>query len=428
MLVLLWKALLDLRFSAFYGIVSPINYNMPKFNTIEESLAAIKAGEMIIVLDDEDRENEGDLVMAADKATSHSVNFMAKEGRGLVCVPVSAEIADRLGFHDMVSTNKEANSCNFTVSVDYKNGTTTGISASDRAKSVGAIIDPSSKPEDFLRPGHIFPLRAKDGGVLVRAGHTEAAVDLAKLAGFTSAGLICEISKDDGEMMRLDDLFEFAKKHSLAIINIKDLIAYRHKIESLIEFEAETVLPTKFGEFLMKVYKSSVDGAEHIALIKGEIDSGPVLVRVQCECITGEVFASEKCDCRPQLDKAMEMIENEGSGVILYMRQEGRGIGLVNKVKAYELQRTKGLDTVDSNIELGFAPDLRDYGIGAQILSDLGIKDIRLMTNNPTKVVGLEGYDLNIVERVPLEILPGERSRGYLETKKTKMGHILKNV
>ena len=401
---------------------------MPEFNKIEDALSAIAAGEMVVVLDDEDRENEGDLVMAAEKATSHAVNFMSKEGRGLICVPVSSEIADKLKFADMVAEGDDDPCCNFTVSVDYKVGTSTGISASDRAKTVRAIVDDSSGPEHFSRPGHIFPLRARDGGVLVRAGHTEAAVDLARLAGFSSAGLICEISKDDGEMMRLDGLVEFAKKHSLMIVTIKDLIAYRHKIESLVEFEAETLLPTEFGDFRMRVYKSRIDNSEHIALIHGEITDAPVLLRVQSECLTGEIFRSAKCDCRQQLDLAMETVSKNGVGVVLYMRQEGRGIGLINKVKAYELQRTKGLDTFDANKELGFAPDLRDYGIGAQILVDLGIKNIRLLTNNPTKVVGLEGYGLNIVERLPLEISPSDRTRRYLETKKAKMGHILKNV
>ncbi|MBT7736578.1 bifunctional 3,4-dihydroxy-2-butanone-4-phosphate synthase/GTP cyclohydrolase II [Candidatus Peregrinibacteria bacterium] len=401
---------------------------MPEFNTIEEALSAIKAGEMIVVLDDEDRENEGDLVMAAEKATSHAVNFMCKEGRGLVCAPVSGDIADRLGLESMVANNEEAECCNFTVSVDYKKGTSTGISASDRAKTVRAIVDDSSLPGEFARPGHIFPLRAHDGGVLVRAGHTEAAVDLSKLAGFKPAGLICEISRDDGEMMRLDDLMKFAEEHSLAIITIKDLIAYRHRMESLIEFKAETLLPTEFGEFRMRVYESAVDKAEHVALIKGDIGSDPVLLRVQSECLTGEIFRSSKCDCRQQLDLALRRISENGSGVVLYMRQEGRGIGLVNKVKAYELQRTKGLDTFDANVEFGLAPDLRNYGIGAQILVDLGLSDIKLMTNNPKKVVGLEGYGLNIVERVPLEIVPSEEARNYLKTKKVKMGHILDEV
>lgn len=400
---------------------------MSKFNRIEDAIEAIKRGEMIVVLDDEDRENEGDLIMAAEKVTSQAVNFMAKEGRGLICVPVDEDIAERLKFLPMVEENKESSKCNFTVSVDYRHDTSTGISASDRAKTVRAIADFKSVPEDFVRPGHVFPLKAKSGGVLVRAGHTEAAVDLAKLSGLSPAGLICEIARDDGEMMRKDDLMQFAKKHSLAIITIKDLIAYRHRSEKLVKLVAETVLPTEYGDFDMKIYKSSVDGKEHIALIKGDIEGKGVLTRVHSECLTGEVFMSKKCDCRGQLDKSMKMIEKNGNGVVLYVRQEGRGIGLTNKIRAYELQR-KGLDTVDANKELGFPGDLRDYGIGAQILADIGVKRIRLMTNNPTKIVGLEGYGIEIVERVPLEISPGARNHSYLKTKKDRMGHILRKV
>lgn len=401
---------------------------MAKFNKIEEALAAIEAGKMVIVLDDEDRENEGDLVMAAELVSPAAVNFMAKEGRGLICVPVDRDIADRLGFVPMVKENKESSKCDFTVSVDYEEGTTTGISASDRAKTIGAIADYSSSASDFARPGHVFPLRAKKGGVLVRAGHTEAAVDLCRMAGKVPVGVICEITREDGEMMRRDELLEFAAKHDLAIITIKDLIAYRHGCEKFVKLMAETVLPTEHGEFKMRVYKSEIDGSEHVALVKGEIGAeDEVLVRVQSECLTGEVFLSEKCDCRGQLDVAMAKIAEAGKGVLLYMRQEGRGIGLVNKVKAYELQR-KGMDTVEANEELGFASDLRDYGIGAQILVDVGVKNIRLMTNNPTKVVGLEGYGINIVERVPLEISPNERNHKYLKTKKDRMGHILREV
>ena len=381
---------------------------------------------MIVVLDDEDRENEGDLVMIADKVTSESVNFMAREGRGLICVPVDDDIAERLDFHPMVQKNTESNQCNFTVSVDYKLGTTTGISASDRMKTIKAIVDFSSVPGDFVRPGHIFPLRAKNGGVLVRAGHTEAAVDLARLAGSTPAAVICEIAREDGEMMRRDELFEFSEKHGLQICTIKDLIEYRHRREKLVRLVAETALPTEYADFNMKIYKTSVDSSEHVVLQLGEIsDEDPVLVRVQSECLTGEVFLSKKCDCRPQLDASLKKIATEGKGVLLYMRQEGRGIGLINKVKAYDLQESEGLDTVAANEKLGFAPDLRTYGIGAQILCDLGVKNMKLMTNNPTKVVGLDGYDLNIVGRVPLEVEPNDKNKDYLKTKKDKMGHIL---
>lgn len=401
---------------------------MGKFNKIEDAIEAIKNGGMVIVLDDEDRENEGDLVMAAEMVTPEAVNFMARHARGLICVPVDADVAERLNFVPMVERNNESNHCNFAVSVDLIDGTSTGISASDRSKTVKAISDFSSVAEDFNRPGHIFPLISRKGGVLVRAGHTEAAVDLAELAGKSPTGLICEIAREDGEMMRRDELLKFAIDHDLLIVTIKDLIAYRHRTQKLVKLMASTVLPTEFGDFEMRVYKSSIDGAEHIAMVKGDITSADsVLVRAHSECMTSEVFGSLKCDCRLQLDAAMKQISAEGSGVVLYMRQEGRGIGLVNKVKAYSLQE-KGLDTVDANVELGLDEDLRDYGIGAQILADLGIKSIRLMTNNPKKVVGLEGYGLDIVERVAIEIEPHEKNRDYLRVKKDRMGHILKQV
>ncbi len=405
---------------------------MNKFNKIEEAISAIKAGKMVVVLDDEDRENEGDLVMAAEKATSQTVNFMMKEGRGLICVPLDKDIAERLDLDPMVDDGNESMRCDFTVSVDFKHGTTTGISASDRAKTIQAIASLGSGAEDFSRPGHIFPLRAKTGGVLVRAGHTEAAVDLATLAGLNPVAVICEIVRGDGEMMRGDELIKFAKKHGIKIITIKDLIEYRHKQEKFIKLVAKTILPTEYGKFEMRIYKSTIDGAEHIALSMGKIDGNkPVLTRVHSECITGEVFHSEKCDCREQLNMAMKMVAKEKSGLILYMRQEGRGIGLTNKVKAYELQR-QGYDTVEANKKLGFAPDLRTYGIGAQIIAELGVKKVKLLTNNPKKIVGLEGYGIEMMERVPIEIEAQKNGdvdlKKYLRVKKEKMGHILRKI
>lgn len=398
------------------------------FNSIEEAIYEIGNGKMIVVVDDEDRENEGDLIMSAEFITPEAVNFMAKEGRGLICVPVDEDIADRLKFYPMVQNNKESNKCNFTVSIDYSIGTTTGISASDRSKTIKAITDYHTLASDFSRPGHIFPLRSKKGGVLVRAGHTEAAIDLVKMAKLTPAAVICEIANEDGEMMRRDDLLIFAKKHNLKIISIKDLIEYRRKSEKLIKLVAQTSLPTDYGDFEMMIYKTTIDKKEHVVLKKGEFDSGDeVLVRVQSECLTGEVFLSKKCDCRLQLDMALEKMAKDGKGVLLYMRQEGRGIGLTNKIKAYSLQE-EGLDTVDANKQLGFAPDLRKYGIGAQILVDLGLKNIKLMTNNPTKIVGLDGYGLNIVERIALELPPTDRNHSYLKSKKERMGHILDMV
>ncbi len=400
-----------------------------KFNTVDETIDDITSGKMVILIDDEDRENEGDLCMAAEKITPEAINFMAKYGRGLICLSLTPERVEKLNLPMMTDENTSTFGTAFTVSIEAKKGVTTGISAADRAKTIQTAIDLKTRPEDLSRPGHVFPLKAKPGGVLQRAGQTEGSVDLARLARLYPAGVICEIMSDDGTMARVPELMEFAKRHNLKVVTIKDLIKYRMRTELLVKRLATVKLPTTFGgEFTAVAYTNDIDNVVHIALVKGEIKpEDEILVRVHSQCLTGDVFASERCDCGEQLHKAMEKIKKEGKGVILYMKQEGRGIGLINKLKAYELQ-DKGLDTVEANIKLGFKPDLRDYGIGAQILVDLGVRKMRLMTNNPKKIVGLEGYGLKVVERVPIETSPTERNIVYLKTKKKKLGHMLDNV
>ncbi len=395
-------------------------------NTIDEAIEDIKAGKVIIVVDDENRENEGDFVCAARSVTPEIINFMATHGRGLICAPLVEERCEELGLNLMVKSNNAAYETPFTISVDLiGHGCTTGISAQDRAKTIKALIDPTTRPEDLGKPGHIFPLKAKKSGVLRRSGHTEAAIDFARLAGFEPAGVIVEIMNEDGTMARLPDLFKIAQKFDLKIVSIEDLISYRLKHESSIERHLNVKMPTRAGDFDLVAYSQKSDGREHLALTKGEWDENdPVLVRVHSSCVTGDIFGSCRCDCGPQLEKAMKMVEKEGRGVVLYMNQEGRGIGLLNKLKAYKLQE-QGKDTVQANLELGFKMDERDYGVGAQILRDLGIKKMRLLTNNPKKRAGLEGYGLEIVENVSIEIESNEHNQFYLETKKMKMGHDL---
>lgn len=398
-----------------------------QLNTVEDAIADIKAGKVVIVVDDADRENEGDFITAARNATPEVINFMATHGRGLICAPLIEDRCNELGLQLMVTDNTAVYETPFTVSVDLiGHGCTTGISASDRSKTIKALIDPTIKPEELGKPGHVFPLKAKRGGVLRRTGHTEATIDLARMAGFEPAGVLVEIMNEDGTMARLPELLEMAKKFNLKIISIEDMIAYRLRTESLIEREVQVKMPTKLGNFDLYAYKQTTTGQEHLALVKGEWKKDePVLVRVHSSCLTGDIFGSCRCDCGPQLEKAMEMVEKEGKGVIVYMNQEGRGIGLLNKLKAYKLQE-EGRDTVEANLELGFKMDERDYGVGAQILRDLGISKIKLLTNNPTKRAGLIGYGLEIVENIALEIESNEHNKLYLQTKKNKMGHDLK--
>jgi len=396
------------------------------FDSIEEVIADIAKGRMVVVTDDADRENEGDLVMAAEKITPEAVNFMATHARGLVCAPITEQRAEQLGLQRMVAKNRENQKTDFTVSVDATNGITTGISAADRAATIRVLVQADATPQDLVQPGHVFPLQAKDGGVLRRAGHTEAAVDLARLAGFQPAGVICEIMHDDGSMARLPELLKYKKKHKLKICTIRDLIAYRRQREKLIAPEQVIKMPTDYGEFDLHMYRSVVDGVHHLALVKGKISkTKTTLVRVHSECLTGDIFGSLRCDCGNQLHAALRQIDQAGSGVLVYMRHhEGRGIGLPAKIHAYKLQE-QGLDTVEANEKLGFPSELRDYGIGAQILVDLGVRKMRFLTNNPKKVVGLEGYGLEIVEVVPLKTKPNPFNAKYLETKRSKMGHLL---
>jgi len=393
--------------------------------TIENAIEDFKAGKFLIVVDDEDRENEGDLAIAAEFISAQGINFMATHGRGLICTPMEAQRLDELGIEPMVGRNTAPLGTAFTVSVEARHRVTTGISAEDRASTVKALIDPASRPGDFAKPGHTFPLRARDGGVLVRAGQTEAAVDLARLAGLHPAAVICEVMKADGTMARMPDLKVFSKKHGIGIVTIKDLIAYRRRWEKLVELKAEATLPTEFGLFTVKGYEDTITGETHVALVMGEVSpQQPVLLRAHSECLTGDAFHSLRCDCEQQLHRAMEMIAAEGSGVVLYLRQEGRGIGLINKLRAYQLQ-DQGMDTVEANEALGLPVDKRDYGIGAQILADIGVRKIRLISNSPRKYYGIESFGLEIIERIPLVIPPNEHNRLYLRTKSDKLGHIM---
>lgn len=396
-----------------------------EFDSIEAALADLRRGRMVIVVDDADRENEGDLVMAAEHATPKAINFMARFGRGLICAPTTGERLKQLGIERMVTQNRETFKTDFQVSVDAARGITTGISAADRAKTIQVMAEPTALPDDLVQPGHVFPLRAKPGGVLQRAGHTEAAVDLVRLAGARPIGVICEIMSDDGTMARLPELRKFARKHKLKICSIADLICHRRSREKLVERVEVVKMPTDYGDFDLHLYRSHTDGQHHVALVKGDVARAErVLVRVHSECLTGDVFGSRRCDCGPQLQQAMRQVSHAGCGVILYMRQEGRGIGLAPKIQAYKLQE-KGLDTVEANQKLGFGMDLREYGLGAQILCDLGLKTIRLLTNNPKKIVGLGGYGLKVVEQVPIRVKPNPHNERYLKTKREKLGHLL---